>query len=85
MHTLFQLYLNTESYVKPTKLRLTKKVLDKTPGLKLISVIDYDPEITSKVYYNGILIGYCTYTGRVELLRMKKYHKDLFINLPKAV
>ena len=71
--------------MKKTKLKLTREVLEKTPGLKLISVVDYDPEITSKVYYNGILIGYCTYTGRVELLRMKKHHKDLFINLPKAV
>lgn len=84
MHNLFQLKLK-ELLMKKTKLKLTNEILEKTPGLKLISVVDYDPEISSRIYYDGILIGHCTFTGRVELLRMKKHHKDLFINLPKAV
>ena len=71
--------------MKPTKLRLTSSILEKTSGLKVSPIVDHDPEIYGRVYFDGVLIGHVTYTGRVELLRMKKYHKDLFINLPKAV
>ena len=70
--------------MKPTKLRLTKLILEKTPGLKVSPIIDHDPEIYGRVYFDGILIGHVTYTGRVELLRGKSHHKTLFKILDKA-
>lgn len=70
--------------MKPTKLRLTSSTLEKTPGLKVTPIIDHDPEIFGRVYHNGILIGYVTFTGRVELLRGMSRHKGLFKILDKA-
>lgn len=70
--------------MKPTKLRLTSSILEKTPGLKVSPVIDHDPEIYGRVYHQGILIGHVTYTGRVELLRGQSRHKVLFKILDKA-
>ena len=52
--------------MKPTKLRLTKLILEETPGLKVSPIIDHDPEIYGRVYFDGILIGHTTFTGRVE-------------------
>ena len=70
--------------MKPTKLRLTSSVLEKTPGLKVNPIVDHDPEIYGRVYYQGVLIGYVTCTGRVELLRRQSRHKVLFKILDKA-
>ena len=70
--------------MKPTKLRLTASTLEKTPGLKVTPIVDHDPEIYGRVYFDGILIGHVTYTGRVELLRGKSHHKTLFKILDKA-
>ena len=70
--------------MKPTTLRLTKLILEKTPGLKVSPIIDHDPEIYGRVYFDGVLIGHVTYTGRVELLRGKSHHKTLFKILDKA-
>ena len=75
---------NKEENMKPTKLRLTSSILEKTPGLKVTPIIDHDHEIYGRVYFDGILIGYVTYTGRVELLRGKSCHKVLFKILDKA-
>ena len=73
-----------EENMKPTKLRLTSLILEKTPGLKVSPIIDHDPEIYGRVYHQGVLIGYVTFTGRVELLRGKSHHKTLFKILDKA-
>ena len=70
--------------MKPTKLRLTALTLEKTSGLKVTPVVDHDPEIYGRMYFDGILIGYVTYTGRVELLRGQSRHKVLFKILDKA-
>ena len=70
--------------MKPTKLRLTKTILEKTPGLKVSPIVDHDPEIYGRVYHQGVLIGYVTFTGRVELLRGMARHKTLFKILDKA-
>ena len=70
--------------MKPTRLRLTALILEKTPGLKVSPVIDHDPEIYGRVYFDGKLIGHVTYTGRVELLRGMSRHKVLFKILDKA-
>ena len=70
--------------MKPTKLRLTPSTLEKTPGLKVSPIIDHDPEIFGRVYFDVILIGHVTYTGRVELLRGQSRHKVLFKILDKA-
>ena len=70
--------------MKPTKLRLTTSTLEKTPGLKVTSIVDHDPEIYGRVYFDGILIGHVTYTGRVELLRGQSRHKVLFKILDKV-
>ena len=70
--------------MKPTKLRLTASTLEKTPGLKVTPIIDHDPEIYGRVYFDGKLIGHVTYTGRVELLRGMSCHKGLFKILDKA-
>lgn len=70
--------------MKPTKLRLTSLILGKTLGLKVTPITDHDPEIYGRVYYQGVLIGYVTYTGRVELLRGQSRHKVLFKILDKA-
>ena len=70
--------------MKPTRLRLTSLTLEKTPGLKVTPIVDHDPEIYGRVYYQGVLIGYVTYTGRVELLRGMSRHKTLFKILDKA-
>lgn len=70
--------------MKPTKLRLTSSTLEKTPGLKVTPIVDHDPEIYGRVYFDGKLIGHATYTGRVELLRGMSCHKGLFKILDKA-
>ena len=70
--------------MKPTKLRLTSSILEKIPGLKVNPIVDHDPEIYGRVYFDGILIGYVTFTGRVELLRGMSCHKSLFKILDKA-
>ena len=70
--------------MKPTKLRLTASTLEETPGLKVNPIADHDPEIYGRVYHQGVLIGYVTYTGRVELLRVMSCHKGLFKILDKA-
>ena len=70
--------------MKPTRLRLTALILEKTPGLKVSPVIDHDPEIYGRVYFDGVLIGHVTFTGRVELLRGMARHKALFKILDKA-
>ena len=70
--------------MKPTKLRLTSSILEKTPGLKISPIVDHDPEIYGRVHYQGVLIGYVTFTGRVELLRGQSRHKVLFKILDKA-
>ena len=70
--------------MKPTKLRLTASTLEETPGLKVTPIIDHDPEIFGRVYHQGVLIGYVTFTGRVELLRGMSCHKGLFKILDKA-
>lgn len=70
--------------MKPTKLRLTSSILEKAPGLKVNPIVDHDPEIYGRVHFDGILIGYVTYTGRVELLRGMSRHKVLFKILDKA-
>ena len=70
--------------MKPTKLRLTASTLEETPGLKVTPIIDHDPEIYGRVYFDGVLIGHVTYTGRVELLRGQSRHKVLFKILDKA-
>ena len=70
--------------MKPTKLRLTASTLEKTPGLKVTPIVDHDPEIYGRVYFDGKLIGHVTYTGRVELLRGMSCHKNLFKVLDKA-
>ena len=70
--------------MKPTKLRLTSSILEKTPGLKVTPIVDHDPEIYGRVYFDGVLIGHVTYTGRVELLRGMSHHKALFKILDKA-
>ena len=70
--------------MKPTRLRLTSSILEKTPGLKVTPIVDHDPEIYGRVYFDGILIGHVTFTGRVELLRGKSHHKTLFKILDKA-
>ena len=75
---------NKEENMKPTKLRLTSSILEKTPGLKVSPIIDHDPEIYGRVYFDGVLIGHVTYTGRVELLRGQSRHKVLFKILDKA-
>ena len=75
---------NKEENMKPTKLRLTSSILEKTPGLKVTPIIDHDHEIYGRVYFDGVLIGHVTYTGRVELLRGKSCHKVLFKILDKA-
>ena len=75
---------NKEENMKPTKLRLTSSILEKTPGLKVTPIIDHDPEIYGRVYHQGVLIGHVTYTGRVELLRGQSRHKVLFKILDKA-
>ena len=75
---------NKEENMKPTKLRLTSSILEKTPGLKISPIVDHDPEIYGRVYHQGVLIGHVTYTGRVELLRGKSHHKALFKILDKA-
>ena len=75
---------NKEENMKPTKLRLTASILEKTPGLKIIPIVDYDPEVYGRVYFDGILIGHTTFTGRVKLLRGMSRHKVLFKILDKA-
>ena len=70
--------------MKPTKLRLTSSILEKAPGLKVTPIIDHDPEVYGRVYHQGVLIGYVTFTGRVELLRGMARHKTLFKILDKA-
>lgn len=70
--------------MKPTKLRLTASTLEETPGLKVSPIVDHDPEIYGRVYFDGVLIGHVTYTGRVELLRGMSRHKVLFKILDKA-
>ena len=75
---------NKEENMKPTKLRLTSSILEKTPVLKVTPIVDHDPEIYGRVHYQGVLIGYVTYTGRVELLRGMSRHKTLFKILDKA-
>ena len=70
--------------MKPTKLRLTSSILEKTSGLKVTPIVDHDPEIYGRVYFDGILIGHVTFTGRVELLRGQSRHKVLFKILDKA-
>ena len=70
--------------MKPTKLRLSKKILEETPGLKVIPIVDHDPEVYGRVYHQGVLIGHTTFTGRVELLRGMSRHKVLFKILDKA-
>ena len=70
--------------MKPTKLRLTASTLEKTPGLEVKPIVDHDPEIYGRVYFDGKLIGHVTYTGRVELLRGMSCHKNLFKVLDKA-
>ena len=70
--------------MKPTKLRLTASILEKTPRLKVTPIVDHDPEIYGRVYHQGVLIGYVTFTGRVELLRGISCHKNLFKILDKA-
>lgn len=70
--------------MKPTRLRLTASALEETPGLKVTPIIDHDPEIYGRVYFDGVLIGHVTFTGRVELLRGKSHHKALFKILDKA-
>ena len=70
--------------MKPTKLRLTASTLEETPGLKVSPIVDHDPEIYGRVYFDGVLIGHVTYTGRVELLRGQSRHKVLFKILDKA-
>ena len=70
--------------MKPTKLRLTSLILEKTPGLKVNPIVDHDPEIYGRVYHQGVLIGHVTFTGRVELLRGMSRHKVLFKILDKA-
>ena len=70
--------------MKPTKLRLTSLILEKTPGLKVSPIVDHDPEIYGRVYFDEVLIGHVTYTGRVELLRGQSRHKVLFKILDKA-
>ena len=70
--------------MKPTKLRLTASTLEETPGLKVNPIVDHDPEIYGRVYFDGVLIGHVTYTGRVELLRGQSRHKVLFKILDKA-
>ena len=70
--------------MKPTKLRLTASTLEETPGLKVTPIVDHDPEIYGRVYFDGVLIGHVTYTGRVELLRGQSRHKVLFKILDKA-
>ena len=75
---------NKKENMKPTKLRLTSSILEKTPGLKVNPIADHDPEIYGRVYHQGVLIGYVTYTGRVELLRGMSCHKGLFKILDKA-
>ena len=70
--------------MKPTKLRLTSSALEKTPGLEVTLIVDHDPEIYGSVYFDGVLIGYVTFTGRVELLRGMSRHKGLFKILDKA-
>ena len=70
--------------MKPTRLRLTYSILEKTPGLKVTPIVDHDPEIYGRVYHQGVLIGYVTFTGRVELLRGMSHHKTLFKILDKA-
>ena len=42
--------------MKPTKLRLTSSILEKTPGLKVSPIVDHDPEIYGRVYFDGKLI-----------------------------
>lgn len=71
--------------MKPTKLRLTSSILEKTPGLKVSPIVDHDPEIYGRVYFDGVLIGHVTFTGRVELLRGQSRHKALFKILDKVV
>ena len=70
--------------MKPTKLRLTASTLEETPGLEVKPIVDHDPEIFGRVYRQGVLIGYVTFTGRVELLRGKSHHKTWFKILDKA-
>ena len=70
--------------MKPTRLRLTKTILEKTSELKVTPIVDHDPEIYGRVYFDGKLIGYVTYTSRVELLRGQSCHKVLFKILDKA-
>ena len=70
--------------MKPTRLRLTSSILEKTPGLKVNPIVDHDPEIYGRVYHQGVLIGYVTFTGRVELLRGMSCHKGLFKILDKV-
>ena len=70
--------------MKPTRLRLTASTLEKTPGLKVNPIVDHDPEIYGRVYHQGVLIGYVTFIGRVELLRGMSCHKGLFKILDKA-
>ena len=70
--------------MKPTKLRLTSSTLESFPGLKVSPIVDHDPEIYGRVYHQGVLIGYVTFTGRVELLRGMSRHKNLFKVLGKA-
>lgn len=70
--------------MKPTKLRLTTSTLEFPPGLKVTPIVDHDPEIYGRVYFDGVLIGYVTYTGRVKLLRGQSRHKVLFKILDKA-
>ena len=70
--------------MKPTKLRLTASTLEETPVLKVSPIVDHDPEIYGRVYFDGVLIGHVTFTGRVELLRGQSRHKVLFKILDKA-
>ena len=70
--------------MKPTKLRLTSSILEKTPELKVTPIVDHDPEVYGRVYHQGVLIGHTTFTGRVELLRGMSRHKVLFKILDKA-
>ena len=70
--------------MKPTRLRLTSSTLEKTLGLKVNPIVDHDPEIYGRVYFDGVLIGHVTFTGRVELLRGMSRHKGLFKILDKA-
>lgn len=70
--------------MKATRLRLTSSTLEKTPGLEVNPIVDHDPEIYGRVYFDGVLIGYVTFTGRVELLRGMSRHKGLFKILDKA-